>query len=344
MNTSKSFLVKSLCISVIMAILVFYLTISYYNDSLEPVADKDNIKSIEINIPMGSNIRQIALLLKEKNLIKNDFTFRVYCKIAKKDAKLKSGVYILNTSQDVKDIIEVLENGKISEETIRFTIPEGYELRQIADKLQSLGIIDKEVFFEKVNSGVFHYDFLDDIKIHDNRLEGYLFPDTYEIKKGAKEEEIINKMLYRFDSIFNDEYKKRAKELGMSIHEVITLASIIEREARLDSERKTVASVFHNRLKKNMNLQSCATVQYILKERKEVLLYKDLEIESPYNTYKYNGLPLGPIASPGKKSIEAALYPDESDYLYFVANKNGAHVFSTSYSEHLKAQNRIKNQ
>jgi len=149
-------------------------------------------------------------------------------------------------------------------------------------------------------------------------------------------------MLSRFDTIFNDEYKKRAEELKMSIDEVITLASIIEREAKLEKDRKIISSVFHNRLKNKMLLQSCATIQYILKERKEVLLYKDLEVKSPYNTYKNPGLPPGPIASPGLKSIEAALYPDDTDYLYFFALNDGSHVFSKTFKEHIQAQNKYK--
>jgi peptidoglycan lytic transglycosylase G len=146
-------------------------------------------------------------------------------------------------------------------------------------------------------------------------------------------------MLNRFDQIFKDEYYDRVNNLGMSVNEVITLASIIEREAKVEKERPFVSSVFYNRIKSGMLLQSCATVQYVLGERKEKLTYQDIAIDSPYNTYKFEGLPPKPIASPGKPSIEAALYPAESEYLFFVVSKNGEHHFSKTYEEHLKAKN-----
>ena len=168
-------------------------------------------------------------------------------------------------------------------------------MRQIVDKLVQDGLIDKDRFMAALNNGTYDYVFIKDIPDRENKLEGYLFPDTYEVYKGASEEEIINKMLAKFDASYNDDLKKRAKELGMTTDEVINLASIIEREAKLDSERKTISAVFHNRLDKNIKLQSCATVQYLLKERRDVLTYKDLEIKSPYNTYMFAGLPPGPI-------------------------------------------------
>ena len=189
---------------------------------------------------------------------------------------------------------------------------------------------------------IYDYDFISQIPDREKKLEGYLFPDTYEIYKETSAEAIVDKLLSRFNNIFTKEYKNRAKELNMTIDQVVTLASIIEREAKLDSERKTISAVFHNRLKKKMLLQSCATVQYILKEQKEELTYKDLEIESPYNTYKHIGLPPGPIASPGLKAIEAALYPENTDYLYFFTKDDSSHVFSRTYNEHISAQNKFK--
>jgi UPF0755 protein len=242
----------------------------------------------------------------------------------------------------VEQIVNKLAAGNAEVNSKRFTIPEGFELRQIAERLESEGLVNKDEFYAAIDKSKFDYAFVKDIPNRDNKLEGYLFPDTYDVFKNATEEEIINKMLNRFDQVFTEEYRQRAKELNMSYDQVITLASIIEREAKLDKERKIISAVFHNRLKKNIKLQSCATVQYLLKEQKEVLTYKDLEVDSPYNTYKYAGLPKGPIASPGAKSIEAALYPDKVDYLYFVANKDGSHIFTKTYQEHLNAQNKIR--
>lgn len=296
----------------------------------------------EVIIPKGSGVKAISAQLEKQGIIKNANVFAIYCKLSEKSSKIKAGKYILSSSMSVEQIVNKLAAGNAEINSKRFTIPEGFELRQIADRLESEGLVNKEAFYQAINKSNFDYAFLQDIPKRDNKLEGYLFPDTYDVFKNATEEEIINKMLSRFNQVFKEEYRQRAKELNMSYDQVITLASIIEREAKLDKERKTISAVFHNRLKKNIKLQSCATVQYLLKEQKEVLTYKDLEIDSPYNTYIYAGLPKGPIASPGAKSIEAALYPDNVDYLYFVANKDGSHVFTRTYQEHLNAQNKIR--
>jgi len=184
----------------------------------------------------------------------------------------------------------------------------------------------------------FDYAFLRGVPKRENRLEGYLFPDTYQFSLSEGAYSIINKMLARFDEIYTQEYRTRAKSLGMTDDEIITLASVIEREAQGDGDRKTVAGVFHNRLKNAQYpyLESCATVQYILKERKPVLSVADTKIDSPYNTYQNPGLPAGPIASPGQKSIEAALYPEAHNYLFFVMDSTGKHRFAETFSEHQK--------
>lgn len=313
----------------------------YYNLSLKPVkAEAGNI--ITVTIPSGANSNKIGAILEENHLIRNKTMFKLYSKINGLDNKYKAGTYDISSSMDVKAISEILRNGKGFAETIKFTIPEGYEVRMIIDKLVELGLGERTKYEDLMKNADFDYSFVKEIKREEGKLEGYLFPDTYEVYKGSGEKEIIKKMLSRFDAIFNDEYKKRAEELNMSIDEVITLSSIIEREAKLEKDRKIISSVFHNRLKNKMLLQSCATIQYILKERKEVLLYKDLEVKSPYNTYKNQGLPPGPIASPGLKSIEAALYPDDTDYLYFFALDDGSHVFSKTFKEHIQAQNKYK--
>jgi UPF0755 protein len=281
-------------------------------------------------------------LLENENAVKDGFVFELYCKLNKKADKLKAGKYSINNSMGVPAIAEVIVSGKALIDTVKFTIPEGYNLAQIVEKLNSLGVVGSDKLQSALKTENYKYEFLRQIPDRENKLEGYLFPDTYEIYKDTTAEAIIDKMLQRFDSVFTEEYRNRAKEMNMTMDQVVTLASIIEREAKLDSERKTISAVFHNRLKKNMMLQSCATVQYLLKEQKEVLTYKDLEIESPYNTYKHAGLPPGPIASPGLKSIEAALYPEDVDYLYFVTKGDGSHIFTKTYSEHLNAQNKMK--
>ena len=313
----------------------------YYNRGLEAVSGAEaDVK--EVVIPKGSTVRSISKILKDENMIKDSFVFQLYCKLKEKSDKIKAGKYSISNSMKIPEIVEVIVSGKALIDTVKFTIPEGYNQAQIVEKLSSLGVVSHENIQNALDVEMYGYDFIGQIPEREKKLEGYLFPDTYEIYKDTTAEAIIDKLLERFDTVFTDEYRNRAKELDMTIDQVIILASIIEREAKLDSERKTISAVFQNRLKKNMMLQSCATVQYLLKEPKEVLTYKDLEIESPYNTYKYAGLPPGPIASPGIKAIEAALYPEDVDYLYFFAKDDGSHIFSRTYNEHINAQNRIK--
>lgn len=336
----KKLLIKiSLVLIIVVAIILSCY--NYYNFLKQPVNFNDN-EDIIINIPNGSSTSKIASILKKNGLIKNEIVFKLVAKQNHVDGSFKAGIYKLNKTMNINKIVDKLVSGDVFIETVRFTIPEGFELRQIIDRLvnnEELNI-DREKFVYLIENGDFDFVFLKDIPKGKNRLEGYLFPDTYEVVKDITEEELIYKMLKRFDEVFKKEYYNRAEELNMSIQDVIILASIIEREAKLDDERPIISSVFHNRLKKDMLLQSCATVQYVLGERKEKLTYKDLEIDSPYNTYKNLGLPPKPIASPGKASIEAALYPEDTEFLYFVAKRDGSHVFSKSYSEHLKAKNR----
>jgi UPF0755 protein len=234
----------------------------------------------------------------------------------------------------LEEIMTQLLSGKA--DTVRFTIPEGYDIRRVTEKLSAEGFIDAEIFQQEITSGVFDYDFLADVPAGPDRLEGFLFPDTYEIFIAANEHDIIDKMLYQFSKVFPEESAARAKELNMSVRELITLASIIEREAQVPADRPVISSVFYNRLNIGMPLQSCATVQYILGEQKPVLSIADTQIDSPYNTYLIPGLPPGPIASPGADSIKAALYPADTRYIYFVAKGDGSHAFSETYDQFLK--------
>lgn len=289
---------------------------------------------VTVEIPAGSGTADIAEALRAKGVIKKPFWFRLASKLGGHDGTYQQGTFALRQQAGYEQVFEGLKNSQ--NELVRVTIPEGYELRQIADRLEEAGLIDRGRFYEAVEKGNFDYWFLRNLPKRENRLEGYLFPDTYLFQKGDSEENIINMMLARFDQIYTDAYKKRARELSMTDDEIITLASIIEREAMGDEDRALVAGVFHNRLKNTEYpyLESCATVQYILKERKAVLSTADTKISSPYNTYQNPGLPAGPIASPGKASIEAALYPEKTDYLFFVLDSTGTHRFARTYEEH----------
>lgn len=335
MQLTKSKGMMIFCISIIILCAISKI---YFDKQVGPV-NSNNDKGIRVEIPMSASTTKIAKILEENHVINSDITFRILSRISKTDGKMQAGKYLLKENMSASEIINILVSGQTLKDTVRVTIPEGFEMKQIIDRLDKKGLINREKFIEIANYGNFDYEFLKDIPKGENRLEGFLFPDTYEIAKDATEKEIIVKMLNCFNNIFTDDYYKRAKELNMSVNEIITLASIIEREAKVDKERSLVASVFYNRIKKDMLLQSCATVQYALGERKSKLSNKDTEINSLYNTYKYSGMPPKPIASPGKLSIEAALYPKDSDYLYFVVSKNGEHHFSKTYKEHLKAKN-----
>ncbi len=305
----------------------------YVGKSGVPI-DPDNENLVSIEIPIGTGTSGIAAILEENQLIDNTSVFRLKTKMKGYDGKYKAGGYSLSPSMSMDEMMELLLEGKA--DTIRFTIPEGYDIKRTTGKLASEGLINAEVFQNEIESGQFEYRFLADTPAGENRLEGFLFPETYEIYTNADEHAIIDKMLSQFDYVFKDEYYDRAKELNMSVYDIVTLASVIEREARVEADRPVIASVFYNRLEIGMPLQSCATVQYILGEQKAVLSIADTKIESPYNTYLYNGLPPGPIASPGEASILAALYPAETDYLYFLAKGDGSHAFSSTYSQFLK--------
>lgn len=289
----------------------------------------------EVTIAAGSGTVQIADMLENSGVIKKPFWFRVFSKLGGHDGKYHPGTFSVQTNAGYRALFDTLTQTPKSQ-IVTLTIPEGYELRQIADKLEEAGLIDRTRFYDVVENGNFEYAFLQNIPDRENRLEGYLFPDTYQFMVGETEEAIIGKMLARFNEIYTEDHQKRAKELGMTDDALITLASVIEREAQGDADRALVSGVFHNRLKSQQYpyLESCATVQYILKERKPVLSVADTKINSPYNTYKNPGLPLGPIASPGKEAIEAALYPEQTDYLFFVLDSTGKHRFAKTFAEH----------
>jgi len=300
---------------------------------------------IEVEIPLGSSVTKVANILEEKGLIRNAAIFKYYVDFSNNSDKLKAGIYKLKPNMSLNQIIEEMTSGKALAVTKTFTIVPGSTVDSIAQSLVKQGIIkDKTHFLELAKSDDFDsYWFIGDIEDSAKRkykLEGYLYPDTYQVYANANEEQIITKVLDQFDKVFSEEYKKRAEELNMTPDQIVTLASIIERESGAKNFTK-VSAVFHNRLKKGMPLQSCATISYI---KGKPLLYasaSDIKIDSPYNTYKYKGLPAGPISNPGKSAIEAALYPDESylnNYYYFAVTdpETKEMAFSKTLAEHNK--------
>lgn len=299
--------------------------------------DKNNKKDIVIDIPQGSSTSTIAQILYENRLIKNKTLFKTVAKVSNNSSKMKAGKYLINQSYSNNDIINLFISGKIYQDGIKITIPEGSTSKEIITMLvnEKLGnkinyeslIIKPQEFYDD-----FKYLKQDDIV----SLEGFLYPGTYYFTEELSEKEILIEMLSAFDNVYNDKLKKRQKELNMTLQKVVNLASIVEKEAVLDEDRPIIASVFYNRLEIDMPLQSDATIQYIFPQRKKIVTYDDLKIDSPYNSYKNKGLPPTPISNPGIKSIEATLYPDDTEYLYFVAKINGGNNYSVEYEEHLK--------
>lgn len=306
-----------------------------YSQETAPVSSSHI--QVLVKIPTGATTNDVSQILYSKGLIRNQTAFRIYARWHKFDGELRSGEYILAPYMSVGDILEKLKSGNVI--TYTFTIPEGFNTAQIADSLSKKGLINKTKFMDLVANGKFNYDFLSGAPSGERRLEGFLFPDTYKIEKGTKEEEIIKMMLDRFNKEITPEFMDQAKAQKMSIRQVVILASVIEREARTAGDRPLVSAVFHNRLKKNIKLESCATVQYIIGDpNKKILTYKDIAVDSKYNTYKYAGLPIAPIASPGKAALEAALNPAKVSYLYFVAKPDGSNEFSNTLAEHNAAK------
>jgi len=316
-----------------------------YRNSQEETIYVDPDEAIEFHIPKGANASDIAKALKKEGIISSVNLFKFLSKINGYDGKYKSGVHIISDSLSYDKLMRILTSTPANK---LVTIPEGKTFLQIVDILYENNVIkDKEKFIEVANNEKFDYDFLNNLSDdRDYRLEGYLFPDTYKFDTDATEKEVIEMMLSNFKKKMNKTYLERIEQLeGMTLDKIIILASIIEREGKTSSDRDKIAGVFYNRLNnkdKNLRkLQSCATIQYILLKTtgnvKERLTDKDLQIKDPYNTYLHEGLPPGPICSPGEDAIKAALYPEKTDSLYFVAKGDGTHEFSSTYEEHQAA-------
>lgn len=296
---------------------------------------KDEIVYFEV--VKGDSIRNIANKLAEEKLIKPYATkvFALMSKYLGYDRKIRTGYYKLNRSMNMVSILKELSSGK--QILDRFTIVEGKNVYEIADTLSKLKLVGKEEFLTAVSNKTI----LDKYGINANTAEGYLFPSTYYIARGNSAEKFVTTMLDAFFAVFpKEKIEDRGKELGLSMHQIVTLASIIEKEAGAEDERPIVASVFYNRLEKKIRLESCATTIYALVVRsggenpQPKLEAAHTRIDMPYNTYKKAGLPPGPISSVSKSAMTAALYPAKTDFLFFVSMRNGKHAFTKDYKEH----------
>ena len=321
-------------------ILIPVLAFRYYKQGLLAM-NPDSPKDVSISIPASTSSMAIGEILHENGLIKHPLIFRYEIVSKGVGGKLKAGDYELSTGMDVDEIIDSLTKGGRSQNTARFTIPEGYEMREIADRLAQEEIVNKDRFLELVSDKANFEEEYDFLKLLDDGqdLEGFLFPSTYEIFLGSSEEEVIEKMLEGFEKIYEEDLKSKIQEMDLDLNEIITMASIVEREGKVEEELPIMSAVFHNRIEEGMMLQSCATVQYILGERKPILSNEDTRTPSPFNTYINQGLPPSPIASPGKVALLAAVNPADVDYLFFVlTGDDGTHTFTKTYDEHLKAK------
>lgn len=291
---------------------------------------------IVVYIEKGSTKWQVANLLKEKGLIKSKISF--YILSVKKS--FIAGEYEFNKTMNLLQILNKLEKGDII--LHRITIPEGWTSFQIADILEKELGIPSDEFLRCVNENCVSSDeylFVPE----SGSLEGFLFPDTYFLTKCKSVEDIIRRMLNRFEEVVPENIKERANKLGLTVEEAINLASLVEKEAKYEDERPLIASVLLNRYRKGMKLQCDATVQYALGHKKyRRLYYKDLKVDSPYNTYLHPNFPPTPIANPGLSSIKAALSPAQTDYLFYVARNDGTHIFSKDYKSHLRAIRKIR--
>ncbi|KGJ50271.1 aminodeoxychorismate lyase [Clostridium sp. NCR] len=326
----------NLKIVAIIIVIILALIAGYIYSQIGPY-NKSSKKEIIVEIPNGATLTDVADILQENKLIKNKVLFKAVEKVKPNKHGVKAGTYLLRQSYSNSKILSILTDGKVHNDGTKVTIPEGLTYKEVIKSLTDKKLGSSEKYEQLINNPKeFYTDFAflkeSDIK----NLEGFLYPDTYYFDKESTEKEVLSAMLKRFEQVYNDKFKEKQKEMGLTLQQVVNLASIIEKEAVVNEDRPMIASVFYNRLKIGMPLQSDATLQYAFDKRKERVMYKDLKVDSPYNSYLNKGLPPTPICSPGVKSIEAALYPSNTDYLYFVATVGGKNNYSKTYKEHLK--------
>lgn len=322
---------------IILCILIFIGFKTFKNIKYPFVSTADKMSVV---VAKGDSLSNVINKLHNEGYIKRPDVIKLYINIRRINTTIKQGKYNINTNISIDRFIKILNQG-FDDETVKVTIPEGYNIEDIGKLLEDKGIITKEQFLKSCKE----YKLPQYIKQNKRTkyfLEGYLFPDTYRFKKGISGYEIIKDMLQQFKLVINDIEKKNNKI--NNLHEILTKASIIEKEARSEEDRLKISSVIDNRLQKQMKLQVDATVLYSLGEHKKRVYYKDLKVQSPYNTYKIKGLPPGPICNPGKPSIIAALKPQKTDYLYYVLENNNGHYFTKNYKDFLRAKEIYKKQ
>jgi len=311
------------------------------NRLMNPPAEEMNLSgtTVSVTIPDGAGTETIANILKENGLIDSVFGFKLTSKLEGFDGTYKQGTYNVDTGMTKRQIMELFQSGKVAMD-LKVMIPEGYTVKQIAARVEEEGICSAEEFINETNNGTFDYDFLKDLPEREYRLEGYLFPDTYFFTGDETAHDVVDAMLKRFSQMYTKEYQDLVASSGYTLDEIITLASMVEKEIKLPEERARAAGVMYNRLKENMTLGIDATVLYAVGKTAGELTVDDLNVDSPYNTRKNQGLPLGPISNPGEASIKAAITPETHKYLYYVVEAVGKdnHVYCETYDEFLNAK------
>tara|TARA_B100000902_G_scaffold89249_1_gene93067 strand:+ start:40 stop:1029 length:990 start_codon:yes stop_codon:yes gene_type:complete len=311
-------------ISVAITILIIFAT------SFISINNRE-IDSTIITIEKGMSLNKVSELLYEKNILVSEDIFKLKVIGRRLASKVPTGKFLIEGKISDAILIDLIFNkGPIK---LKLTVPEGLQSKKLFENINTL--LNKEYDFDQYFKSQF---ILNKYNINAKTLEGYLYPNTYYLYHDSSPEEIIDILLQEFWNQFDKNLQDRANQLGLSVHEVVTLASIIEGEAMLDTERETISSVYHNRLKINMKLQADPTIQYIIPGPPKALSIKDLRIKSDYNTYLNYGLPPGPINNPGIESLKAALYPKKTNFLFFVAQGDGSHAFTTNEKDHEKAK------
>lgn len=341
-------------IIIILAIFGLLFFLGYKNSINSPVDKKGD--DTDFVVEPGQGVTQISKNLKETGLINSNFYFQIYVWRQGLEKKFQAGEYVLNPSMTMKEIVEKLTKGNTVDKEKTITIIEGWNTREISQYFEREGVFQSEELLELVGFPKVDYRYEKDMPKPKNYstdfsflndkpsyrgLEGYLFPDTYRIFQDATLDDVVIKMLDNFDAKLTDQMRQDIESQGKSIYEIVTMASILEKEVRSQDDMKIVSGIFWDRIKNGQRLESCATLAYILGVNKDQYTVEDTNIQSPYNTYRNDGLPPGPICNPGLNAIKAAIYPTYTDYNYFLSDPDtGNTVFSVTYDEHLINKNK----
>ena len=327
---------------ILLAALIVVGSAGAYLWSLSPAAAGQNTAKSIIRVEPGASLNDIAALLKTHGCLRSAAAFKLHAIVTGQASELKSGTYEVSSAMSAPQLIAMLAAGRQATATV--TIPEGFTLAQIAQRVAEADLADEQQFqaaaTARAVADILQVNLPEEVR----SAEGYLFPETYHFTLGTGPEKLVARMILEFEKRFITHLWEPlpSEQRWGSLHEIVTLASLVEEEAQIESERALIAGVLKNRLERGMRLECDATVQYALGKHRQRLTYSDLQIDSPYNTYRYAGMPPGPISNPGLDCLRAALKPAHTEYLFYVARGDGSHIFSRTYQEHLAAIRQIR--